>query len=74
MRCVHDTSPEAARIQIEIYRRMSGAERLALAFEISEFAREFCLAGIRRRHPDWGEAEVRHEMVRYLSLGPSSSP
>ena len=65
---MNDTSPEAALIQMAIYRRMSGEQRLRLAMEMSEFARELCLAGIRRLHPDWSDAQVRREMLRWTFL------
>jgi hypothetical protein len=34
---MRDTSPEAAAIQIEAFRRMSPMERVAMAFEASEW-------------------------------------
>ena len=60
-----DTSPEAAAIQTEIYRRMSGAERVALAWEMSLFARELALSRLRAEHPDWSEWELKREILRY---------
>lgn len=60
-----DTSPEAAEIQEEVIRRMSGADRLMLALEMSVAARELRAAGIREEHPDWPEEEVRRELLRH---------
>ena len=59
-----DTSPEAEAIQLAIYRRMSAAQRIATAFELSVFTRELALAGIQRDHPDWPRSEVFKEFLR----------
>ena len=61
-----DTSPEAAAVQIAVQRRLSGEERLALAIDMSDMARELALAGIRQLHPDWSEERVRTEYLRRL--------
>ena len=60
-----DTSPEAQAIQDEIYRRMTGEERLKLAFEMSEMARAFTLARLRKEHPEWTDWELKRELLRY---------
>ncbi len=46
-------------IYIDILRRMSGAQRLAKAFELNEFARSVFRAGLRRRNPELDEAGIR---------------
>ncbi len=61
-----DTHDEARRAQVEAHRSMSGAERVALVFEMSEFARELTRTGIRMRHPDWDEQQVADELIRRL--------
>jgi hypothetical protein len=43
-----DTSPEAAAIQAEIFRRMKPAQRLQLALEMSESMRNIALAAAGR--------------------------
>lgn len=63
-----DTSPEAYGVQTEAYRRMGGRARSAVAFRLTDMARRNALAGIRERHPEYGEAQVRSELCR-LSLG-----
>ncbi|HEX2188922.1 MAG TPA: hypothetical protein VHG51_08500 [Longimicrobiaceae bacterium] len=60
-----DTSPEAAEVQAGIHRRMSGAERLRLAMQMSLTARELALARLRAQHPDWSEWELKRELLRY---------
>jgi hypothetical protein len=59
-----DTSPEAFAAQLEAYRRMSGAERVKVAFEMSLLVRDLALAGLRREHPDWAEQDLRLELLR----------
>lgn len=68
-----DTSPEAVSIQAGIHRRLTGAQRLALAFELSEMVRELCLARLRREHPDWSDRELKRELLRYAFL-PGAPP
>jgi hypothetical protein len=47
-----DTTPKAALVQREIFRRMSPSRRLELACEMSDFLRGIVAEGIRSRHPD----------------------
>ncbi len=61
-----DTTPEAYAAQIEAYRRMSGKERTAVAFRLNELARETAIAGIRARHPDYGEEQARLALFRLI--------
>jgi hypothetical protein len=52
---------------------MSGEQRLLLAFEMTEFARELCRARIRQEHPDWSERQITRELVR-LAFFPAPPP
>lgn len=63
-----DTSPEAYGAQIEAYRRMGGPARCAIAFRLTELARLAAEAGIRQRHPEYDEHQVRRAFFR-LRLG-----
>jgi hypothetical protein len=65
---ISDTSPEAAELQLEIFRRMTGEQRLRRALELSDFARELSLSRIRSGHPDWSEWEVKRELLRITFL------
>ncbi|HEX6909577.1 MAG TPA: hypothetical protein VF142_04265 [Longimicrobium sp.] len=65
---MRDTSARAAEVQASIYRRMSGSERVQLAYEISMTAREFAASRIRHEHPEWSEADVRRELLRIAFL------
>lgn len=52
-----DTSREAERVQVELWRRMSPLEKARIVSEISRTAQELSLLGIRRRHPHASERE-----------------
>ena len=61
-----DTSPEAAAIQAEIFRRMTPAERVKMALEMSDSMRNVALAGLRSRHPEMTEEELKWELMRLM--------
>lgn len=65
---ISDTSPEIAAKQLELRRKMTAAQRLSVAVEISETYREFRKAGIRTQHPDWTERQVMIELFRLAFL------
>lgn len=72
---MRDSDPEATAIQLEIHRRLSGAERLQLAVEMSIMIRELAGARLRREHPGWTESELRRELLRYaFGSGPLPPP
>lgn len=54
-----DTDPEAEKVQMEIYRRMSPARKFELVEDAIQTSRELVLAGIRSRHPKAGVEEIR---------------
>jgi hypothetical protein len=62
------TMSRAEAFQIELLRRMSGEERMAIAFEMTEFGWELVEARIRSTHPEWTDAQVRHERLRIAFL------
>ena len=63
-----DTTPEAARVQWDIFRRMSPSKRLELALRMSDSLRNVVASGVRDRHPGWSEEQVRLAVIR-LTLG-----
>jgi len=63
-----DTSPEAYRVQIEIFRKMSPEERLQRGSELSKFVRGLVADGVRHRHPTYTQEEVRLAVAR-IELG-----
>ena len=54
-----DTSPEADRIQLEIFRKMKPEERLRRGFELSVAMKRLNATGVRMRHPEYSDDEVR---------------
>jgi hypothetical protein len=58
-----DMDPEAERILIEGYRRMSAAAKLRLVCELTERERSLALADIRRRYPDASPRECQLRMA-----------
>src|SRR5439155_10863385 len=62
-----DTS-SSAQVQLRIYRAMTGEQRLLIASEMSQFARELAKQRIRQEHPDWPEAQVTRELLRLAFL------
>lgn len=65
---ITDTTPEARAKQLEIIRAMSGEQRMTLAYEMSMFTRELAKAGIRSKHPDWSDAQIDREWLRWAFL------
>lgn len=63
-----DTSVEADAVQIDAYRRMTPGARLRVALELTELSRRLVSAGVRRRHPEYSDEEVRLAAIR-LWLG-----
>jgi hypothetical protein len=63
-----DTSAAAGEAQREAFRLRSPAERVAVAFQMSEEARALAADGLRHRRPDASEAEIQVHLRR-LMLG-----
>jgi hypothetical protein len=63
-----DTDTAAHDVQRDIYLRIGGGERLAIAFRLTDSVRSLAMSGIRRRHPDYTEDQVRLAFAR-LRLG-----
>jgi hypothetical protein len=68
-----DTSPSAQALQLQIQWAMPGEQRLLLALEMSQFARELAKERVRREYPEWSDAQVARELVR-LAFLPASVP
>ena len=54
---------------VEILRKKSPAERIAIADGLWRFARDMIHANITREHPDWSEDEIRRHVARRMSHG-----
>jgi hypothetical protein len=61
-----DTTPEAAAVQLAIYRKLSGSDRVRIGHQMSLDARAIALAAIRRRHPDYDDTTARWALFRLL--------
>jgi hypothetical protein len=61
-----DTAPAAHELQLRCYRAMSGSARVALAAQLSEDVRTIAMAGIRERHPEYGDREALYALQRIL--------
>lgn len=54
------------RIYLETLRRMTPEERVAKAFELTEFARSLFREGLRRRFPEASGAELHEVYLQRL--------
>ena len=64
-----DTSPEIERMLFAYWRDAPAAEKWQRMVELNHRARVLALAGLRRRHPDASEEEIRRRLADLL-LGP----
>jgi hypothetical protein len=61
-----DTSSDAEKVQIEIFRRLGPEKRLQSAALLSETCRSLLAEGVRKRHPNYNEEQVRLAVIRCL--------
>lgn len=64
----YDTTSDAHAVQRQIYQRMGGRARLAIAFRLSDAIRRVAMAGIQARHPEYSDEQVFRAWAR-LNLG-----
>jgi hypothetical protein len=64
-----DTTPEAWRVYLDIWRRTPPEVKIQRAFEMSELARKFAEAVLRRNHPNASDREIFLLLTRQR-LGP----
>jgi hypothetical protein len=62
------TAQAALEKQIELYRQMTGEERLAIALGLHEMACDIAREGIRRQHPEADAAKVEQLLQARLKL------
>ncbi len=55
------------KLYIQILRRMTPEQRLAKAFELSEFSKQLFVQGLRQRYPHLPEPEFRHLLLQRLA-------
>jgi hypothetical protein len=63
-----DTAPEAAWVQIEIYRRMAPEKRLRQVLQLGDSLCAIVASGVRSRHPEFSEEQVKLSVAR-ITLG-----
>ncbi len=61
-----DTTAEAARVQLEILRRLPPGRRMELALGMSDATRTTLVSGVRQRHPEYTEEQIRLAVFRLL--------
>ena len=59
-----DTAQEAQKIQLDIFRRMGPERRLQAGLALIRTCRELLREGVRRRHPDYDERQIRLAVIR----------
>ena len=64
-----DTSPEAERVLIELWRQATPARKFSLVLDTTRAVQAFQLSGLRERHPDDSPARLRRRFAE-LWLGP----
>ena len=57
---------EAEKIYLERLRRMSGEERIKIASDLFETAKQIAMAGIRSQNPGIDEEGLKRELERRL--------
>lgn len=68
-----DTTPEAMSVQTKVLRNLTGPQRLMIALEMSLAARELSSARLLLEHPNWSQAQVKRELLRY-AFGSAALP
>lgn len=61
-------SEQALDKQIEMYRKMTGEERLAIALRLHELSCNLAREGIRQQHPNASDSEVEQKLQERLRL------
>ena len=61
-----DTSLDAMLEQFKILRRMGIAGRAAMTFELSNSIRRVVESGVRHRHPNYDEEQLKRDVVRLM--------
>src|SRR5438046_846120 len=61
-----DTSPEATRVYFAVLRRLGPSGRVRRWVELTRTMRTILADGIRHRHPEYTDEQVRREVVRRL--------
>ena len=63
------TPDDALNKQIELYRGMTGEQRLKIALDLHTFICNVSRAGIRRRYPSATDDEVEQHLRQRIEMG-----
>ncbi|HEX7152870.1 MAG TPA: hypothetical protein VF618_15380 [Thermoanaerobaculia bacterium] len=66
MRRARDTSEKAAAIQFALNRAAGPERRVEQVLEMSEFVFQLARAGMKARHPEYDDAQVRRALLEQL--------
>jgi len=66
---MHDTPLEAKRAYYAAMHRLTPEEKLQRAQTLSRMARDVAMQGIRDRHPEYDDEQVRHAYIKMLVGG-----
>lgn len=58
-----DTSARVAAIHIQLYRAAGEAKRAEIMADLSDALRDLAAAGVRQRHPEYDDDQVRQEVL-----------
>ena len=58
-----DTSPLMAATHLQRYREIGSVGRARIAAELSDMLRDLAAAGVKHRHPEYGEEQVHAEVL-----------
>lgn len=58
-----DTSIDAEEVQLNLWRAMSGEERIQKMAALSSRLRDMAFDAIRRRHPEFSEQQIRLKFI-----------
>jgi len=61
-----DTTADAERVQFEIFRKMPPSKRLLCARRLTQSVRNLLAQGVRSRHPEYNEEQVRLAVIRLI--------
>jgi len=59
-----DANIDEMKRQFEILQNMTGEQRLEIAFELSDKARQKLIANIKQQYPEFTKRQVLNEVIR----------
>jgi hypothetical protein len=58
-----DTSARVADVQVQLYRTIGEAKRAEIVADLSDALRDLAAAGVRQRHPEYNDDQVKKEVL-----------